>query len=300
MKNPFWCPTLSVNKCLTVPLLLFCVQSFAQENTIRYIYSIDEKIPLAYLRVLPINGKEAFFTDLKGKLELPKTQTAQSTSFNISGYGINDTLISIQEVISVDTIFLKTKEFELPEVAINSTQLSELKIGDSLADLWEVSKPMTLVGIADGEFYHCAIRVKITKKKQLYLDEIKFYVSNILAEKVDVSLRVLYPISSKRIIPGRINSISEFTELLRGTKIITVAKPGWQQVKFTESVPVPNGVVDLFIVFDLLEKEPKSRFAIANQKISKDIDLGFYITGGEIGVLTLDAIHPAVEITFLK
>jgi hypothetical protein len=300
MKNPFWSPILSVNKWLIVPLLLFCVQSFGQDTMVRYIYSLDEKIPLAYLRILPINGKEAFFTDLKGKLELPKTQTAQSTSFNISGYGINDTLISIQQVMSLDTIFLKTKEFELPEVAINSTQLSELKIGDSLADLWEVSMPITLVGAADGEFYRYAIRVKIPKKKQLYLDEIKFYVSNNLAEKVDVSLRVLYPISSKRIIPGRVSSISEFTELLQGTKIITVAKSGWQQVKFSESLQVPNGVVDLFIVFDLLEKKPKSRFAIADQKTSKDIDLGFYTTGGKIGVFNLDAIHPAVEITFLK
>ncbi|WP_192348160.1 hypothetical protein [Algoriphagus sp. Y33] len=300
MKNLFWYPIISANNWLFLLCLVLSLQTYGQESKVWYFFSLDERTPLAYLRLLPTDGKQAFFTDLEGKLALTTSDIPQISSFNISGYGINDTLISIQQLMSLDTVFLKAKEFELPEVAINSRQLSELKIGDSSAEGWEVSKPMGLINGPEGEFYRYTIRVKIPKKNQLLLDKIKFYVSNILAEKVDVSLRVLYPNSGKRIVPGKINSIAEFTELLQENKIITVSNSGWQQVRFQEPMQIPRGVGDLFIVFDLLEKEPKSRFAIVDQKNTKDIDLGFYITGGQIGVNNLDPIHPAVELTFLK
>ncbi len=71
-------------------------------------------------------------------------------------------------------------------------------------------------------------------------------------------------------------------------------------MNFDESVGIPEGVKDLFIVFDLLEKESKSRFMIANQQTSKAIDEAFYNTGGKIGVYNLHPIHPAIELIFLK
>jgi hypothetical protein len=246
------------------------------------------------------DGSFMDFTDLAGKLEYLKQEIPENSLINISGYGINDTLVSVKQLWNTDTIFLKTKEFELPEVAVTASQLTELKIGDSSAARTEVSRPIKLMNGPEGEFYRYTIRVKIPKGKLLLLEEIKFYVSKILAEKVDISLRVLYPNSGKRIIPGKINSISEFTELLQENKILTVSNSGWQQVSFQEPMQIPRGVGDLFIVFDLLEAEPKSRFAIVDQKNSKDIDLGFYITGGQIGVANLDPTNPAVVITFLK
>lgn len=300
MKNPFWCPIRSVNKWLIVLFMLISFQSFGQERSATYFYSYKENIPLAYLRVQVEAGSFMDFTDLAGKLEYLKQEIPENSSINISGYGINDTLLSIKQIWELDTIFLKTKEFELPEVAINSTALSELKIGDALADGWEVTKPIDLNNRSDGEFYRYTIRVKIPKKNQLLLDEIKFYVSQILEEKVDVSIRILFPNRGLQIKSGRINSIQDFTELLQGNKVVEVSKPGWIQVNFDESVGIPEGVKDLFIVFDLLEKEPKSKFAIVNQRISKDIDLGFYINGGEIGVFEGDPFHPAIELTFLK
>jgi hypothetical protein len=300
MKSPFLCPIRSVNKLLIVPLLLIFVQSFGQEKSATYFYSSNKQIPFAYLRVQVEGGSFMDFTDLAGKLEYQKNEIPENSSLNISGYGINDTLLSIKQIWELDTIFLKTKEFELPEVAIKSTLLSELKIGDASADGWELSDPMTVTGGPEGEFYRYTVRLKIPKKKQLYLDEIKFYVSEILEEKVNVSIRMLYPNIGFQIKPGKINSINEFKELLEGNKVVEVSMPGWTQVSFEEPVPIPDSVKDLFVVFDLLEKEPKSRFAIANQRVSKAIDLGFYITGGEIGVANLHPIHPAVEITFLK
>lgn len=174
MKNLFWFPILSANKWLIIPFLLLCFKSSAQERTMRFIYSLDEKIPLAYLRILPDHGEQVFFTDIDGKIELPKTQIANGINFEISGYGINDTLISIQHVMSLDTIFLKAKEFELPEVMINSSKLSELKIGDSSAKEFEVSKPIQLHNGPNGVFYRYTIRVKVPKKKSLFLDEIGY------------------------------------------------------------------------------------------------------------------------------
>lgn len=117
---------------------------------------------------------------------------------------------------------------------------------------------------------------------------------------MDVAIRALFPNSDIQLKLGRNNSIQDFTELLQGNKVVEVAKPGWMQVNFDESVGIPEGVKDLFIVFDLLEKEPKSKFALADQRVSKAIDLGFYITGGEIGVFEGDPFHPAIELTFLK
>jgi hypothetical protein len=96
------------------------------------------------------------------------------------------------------------------------------------------------------------------------------------------------------------NSIVEFTDVLPSNKIIAVTKSGWQQINFNESVQIPIGVSDLFIIFDLIEKIPKSRFAIIDQQTSKDIDLGFYYSSGKIGVFPSNRFHPAVEITFLK
>jgi hypothetical protein len=280
--------------------MLISFQSFGREKNTTYFSSVNEQMPLAYLRVQVKDGSFIDFTDLNGKLEYLKQEIPQNSSIIISGYGINDTLLSIEQIWDLDTIFLRTKEFVLPEVAINSTLLSELRIGDASADGWEVSKPMTVSGGAEGNFYRYSVRVKIPKKKQLYLDEIKFYVSQILEEKVDVSIRILFPNDGMRIQPGRINSIQDFTELLQGNKVVEVSKSGWMQVNFDEPVGIPEGVKDLFIVFDLLEKESKSRFAIVNQRVSKDIDLAFYFMGGEIGVANLDPIHPAVEVTFLK
>lgn len=300
MKNQFWCLITSGSNWLVVPLLLVFVQSFAQDNTVRYFYSLDSNVPLSYLRVVPSDAKQAFFTDLKGKLEIANSKLPQVTSFNISGYGINDTLISIQDFLSAQTIFLETKDFVLPEVSIGSTQLHELKIGDSKAGLWEVKGPIKLLGGEEGEFSRDAIRVKISSRNQHYLDEIKFYVSKSLVQSVYVSVRILFPSPAKKIVPGRKNPVSGFKELLQENKIVNVTKSGWQEVRFAESVQIPVGVSDLFIVFDLLETVPKSNFAIAEQKTSKKIDFGFYLTGGSIGVDNLYPIHPAVEITFLK
>ena len=300
MKNPFWYPIRSVNKCLIIPLVFICFHSFGQERSTTYFYSFNEQIPLAYLRVQVDGGSFMDFTDLTGKLEYLKKEIPENASIIISGYGINDTLLSIKEIWNLDTIFLPSKEFELPEVAVNSTKLSELKIGDSKAEGWQAAKPIGLIGAAEEEFYRYTIRIKIPKKKQLYLEEIKFYVSDILEEKVDVSIRILFPNNGLQLKPGRNNSIQDFAELLQGNKVIEVTKPGWMQVNFDESVGIPEGVKDLFIVFDLLEKEPRSKFALADQRVSKNIDLGFYITGGEIGVFHPDKFHPAVELTFLK
>jgi hypothetical protein len=300
MKNQFGLVIRSVNSWLVVAFLLISSHAFGQERQSIYFYSANEEMPLAYLRVQVVEGRFMDFTDIKGKLEYLKQEIPQNSLINISGYGINDTLISTQQVMSLDTIFLNTKEFELPEVAINSSQLSELKIGDSSAEGWEVTKPIALSRGEEGDFYRYTIRVKVPKSKQLLLDEIKFYVSKILAEKVDVSLRVLIPSTTKRIMHGKMNSIVEFTDVLPSNKIIAVTKSGWQQINFNESVQIPIGVSDLFIIFDLIEKIPKSRFAIIDQQTSKDIDLGFYYSSGKIGVFPSNRFHPAVEITFLK
>jgi hypothetical protein len=300
MKNQFWSRITLENKWLVIIFFLISVQSLAQDSTIRYFYSLDSKTPLSYLRVVPSEGNQAFFTDLKGKLEIPNSELAPIKGFNISGYGINDTLISKRDLLSKETIYLKTKEYILPEFAVKSSQLIEIKIGDSRAGLWDVNNPMKLIGGGEGELYRYAIRVKIPDRSTVYLDEIKFYVSKILAEGVDISIRTLVPSTTKKIVPGRMNPISEFRELLQGNKIVKVTKSGWQQVNFDEIIQIPKGVSDLMIIFDLLEKEPKSNFAIANQKTSKKIDLGFYLTGGKIGVHSLDPVHPAVEVTLLK
>ncbi|WP_091654926.1 hypothetical protein [Algoriphagus ornithinivorans] len=300
MKNPFWYPIRSVNKCLIIPFVFICFQSIGQERSATYFYSSNEQIPLAYLRVQVEGGSFMDFTDLAGKLEYLKKEIPENALINISGYGINDTLLSIKEIWNLDTIFLPSKEFELPEVAVNSTKLSELKIGDAKAEGWQATKPIGLIGSAQGEFYRYTIRVKIPKKKQLYLDKLKFYVSDILKEKVDVSIRILLPNNRMDIKPGKNNSIHDFSDLLQRNKVVEVLKPGWVQVNFDEYVGIPEGVKDLFIVFDLLEKEPKSNFALADQRVSKDIDLGFYITGGEIGVFNPDKFHPAIELTFFK
>jgi hypothetical protein len=300
MKNPFWCPIQSANKWLIVPLFLIFVQSFGQEKNTTFFYSSNERMPLSYLRVQVNGGSFMDFTDLTGKLEYLKKEIPENSYINISGYGINDTLLSVKQLLEVDTIFLKVKEFELPEIAINSTILSEYKIGNATGKVQEVSNPIVTEGAPEGEFYRYTIRVKLPRKKQLYLDEIKFYVSKILEEKVNVSIRILVPKKSLQIKQGKINSIQDFSELLKGNKLVEVSKPGWTQVNLDGSVLIPEGGKDLFLVFDLVEKEPKSRFAIADQRVSKDIDLGFYITGGEIGVFNPDKLHPAVELTFLK
>ncbi|MCH7415427.1 hypothetical protein MM213_18145 [Belliella sp. R4-6] len=300
MKSELSSHILSISKWLFVPLLLFSFKISAQDRTVRFIYSIDDKVPLSYLRVLSDDGKQAFFTDIKGKFEFPQAQTAEKTSFNISGYGINDTLISIQQVMSKDTLFLKAKEYELPEVIINSSHLSELKIGDSSAQEFEVDKPIESHDGLEGVYYRYTIRVKVPKRKSLVLDEIKFYVSKILEKQVEISLRILVPKAPQRIISGKRNSIDDFTDLLPSSKIVAVAKPGWQQIKFSEPVQVPSRASDLFIVFDLLEEQPKSKFAIVNQRTSKDIDIGFYDKGGAIGVFHSESFHPAIEVIFLK
>lgn len=300
MKNPFWYLIRSVNKFLIFLFFVISVQSFGQESHVRYFYSLNEKMPLAYLRLLTEDGKQGFLTDLSGKVNLPQAENIITNSLNISGYGINDTLISIKQILSRDTIFIKVKEFELSEVIISSSMLNELKIGDSSAEIREVSKPITPDGELDAGFYRYTIRVKIPKKKNLILDEIKFYVSNILNEKVDVSLRILYPEPENRIVPGKSNSITEFAELLNENKIIAISTHGWQKIQFEDSVQIPKGIADLFIVFDLLDTTSSSQFALTDQSISKDIDIGFYMNGGKIGVFQKEQIHPAIELTFLN
>jgi hypothetical protein len=195
---------------------------------------------------------------------------------------------------------LKTKDFVLPEVAINSTQLSELKIGDASAGIREVSNPITLYGGSEDEFYRYTIRVKTPKKKQLHLDEIKFHISQNLKEKVNVSLRILAVDNSKNLRPGKNNSISEFVEVLREIKIVSIDNPGWNTVRFNEPIPLPKNAANIFIVFDLLGDGEKSGFSLSDQTVTNNIDLGFYITGGIIGVFESYPIHPAVEVTFLK
>jgi hypothetical protein len=129
-------------------------------------------MPLAYLRVQVEGGSFMDFTNSTGKLEYQKQEIPENSLINISGYGINDTLLSVKRLWEIDTIFLKAKEFELPEIAINSTSLSEFKIGNSSGKIQEVSNPIVTVGGPKGEFYRYTIRVKIPKKEPLYLEEI--------------------------------------------------------------------------------------------------------------------------------
>lgn len=300
MKNPFWCHIRSVNKWLFVPLLLIFDQSFGQEKETIYFYSSNERMPLAYLRVQVKDGNFMDFTDLSGKLEYLKQEIPQNSKIIISGYGINDTLLSVKQIWDLDTILLKTKEFELPEVAITSTLLSELKIGDASVNVMEVTNPIKLIGGAEDEFYRYTIRVKTPKKKQLYLDHIKFHVSKNLKDQVSLSLRILAPANSKNLKPGKNNPMSEFVDILSGTKIISVENVGWNSVQFNKPIQIPKDVIDIFIVFDLLGDGEESRFSLSDQKVTKDIDLGFYITGGKIGVFESYPTHPAVEITFLR
>ncbi|MFN3999793.1 hypothetical protein [Algoriphagus sp.] len=299
MKNPFWCLIPSVNKWLIVPFLLIFVQSYGQEKNTTYFYSSNERMPLSYLRVQVEGGSFMDFTNLTGKLEYLKKEIPENSLINISGYGINDTLLSIKQIWDLDTIFLKTKDFVLPEFAINSTLLSELKIGDASAGIREVSNPITLYGGSEDEFYRYTIRVKTPKKKQLHLDEIKFHISQNLKEKVNVSLRILAVDNSKNLRPGKNNSISEFVEVLREIKIVSIDNPGWNTVGFNEPIPLPKNAANIFIVFDLLGDGEKSGFSLSDQTVTKNIDLGFYITGGIIGVFESSPIHPAVEVTFL-
>lgn len=299
MKNPFWSRTLLVSRFFFLAILLTCGIAKAQNENQVFFYS-TENSPLSYLRVKGQNVTFMSYTDLSGKLEYDKDQIPLNSTIYVSGYGINDTLIVLQNVLKLDTIFLKTKEFILPEFEINSEKLNKLVIGDSNADGWDVKSPMKSANPSESGFYRYTIRVKVPRNEQLYLEKIKFYVSKILTSEVDLTLRVLVPKPTLKIKPGKNNLIQDFSELLPQNEIVQVKDPGWRVVAFNESVPVPKGVKDLFIVFDVLEKEPISNFALAKQKVSKNIDLGFYFSGGIIGLSNLDPIHPAVEITFLK
>jgi hypothetical protein len=263
-------------------------------------FSTLEKTPLTYLRIMVKEGSFVGYTDLSGYLHYKEDQIPKNSSLYISGYGINDTIFTLQNLKELDTVFLKSKEIVLPEFAVSSAQLEKLIIGNSNEGGWEVKSPIKSSNPKEGSVYRYTIRIKIPKNKGYYLGELKFFVSKILTSKVDLSLRVLVPKPTLKIKPGTINYIQDFSELLKENMIVTIDDPGWKTVEFMEPVLIPEGVKDLFFVFDLLEEKPTSNFALANQKTSKSIDLGFYSTEGHIGVFNLDPIHPAVEVTFLK
>lgn len=301
MKNPFWSPIILKGKGLVFGILLSLVVSvvYGQEKVAKYFYDQYAKTPMTYLQLVsPTNGY-LVYTDMKGMAIFPDSVLKTQISFNISGFGVSDTLISAFQLLEVDTVFLKMKDFDLPEVSINSTLLSELKIGDRRRPIREVKRPIGVSGSEDTN-YRYTIRVQVPKRSQLLLDQVNICVSQILEKEEQVVVRLLYPLSVKKIKYGINEQINDFVDLLPSPKIVTIKSAGWNAISFDEPIPIPKGTTDLFILFDLLETDSHSRFAIVEQAVTEDIDLGYYLTGGEIGVFHPYPIHPAVEFIFLK
>lgn len=299
MKNPFWYPITLLKISLFFFLTLFSRQSFSQSGSKIFFYSKTEKTPLGYLKIQEKDGKASFFTDIKGKLDYDKNILSTKSEFIISGYGVNDTLISAKHFLEADTIFLKVKEFVLPELTINSSKLKEIKIGDWTATVDDVSNPIRLFGGQDGEAYRYTVKIQMPKGR-LLLDQLKFHVSAGLNDQVDLVFRVLYSPSLRRISHGKNYPISDFNDLLPSPMIINVHKSGWKKIEFSEPVFIPSGTENLFLVFDILENSYLSNFSISEQSTTKKIDLGFYITGGKLGVFEPFHIHPAIELVLLK
>jgi hypothetical protein len=301
MKNHFWFPFIWKSKGFVFGVFLTVTVNvaFGQGNVERYFYSSEEKAPLTYLQLVsPTNGF-LVYTDMKGMAILPDSVFKTQIGFNISGFGVNDTLISAFQLLKMDTVFLKMKDFDLPEVSINSTFLSELKIGDRRSPIREVKRPIGVTGSEDIN-YRYTVRVQVPKRSQILLDQVNICVSQILEKEEQVVIRLLYPLSAKRIKYGKNEQINDFVDLLPSPKLVTIKSAGWNAISFNEPIPIPKGTTDLFILFDLLETGSNSKFAIVEQAVTKDIDLGYYLTGGEIGVFHPYPIHPAVEFIFLK
>jgi hypothetical protein len=301
MKNPFWSHIIWKSKGLVFGILLSLLVSgvYGQDQVAKYFYDQDAKTPLTYLQLVsPTNGF-LVYTDMKGMAILSDSVFKTQMSFNISGFGVNDTLISAFQLLDMDTVFLKMKNFDLPEVSINSTLLSELKIGDRRSPIREVKRPIGVTGPKNIN-YRYTIRVQLPKRSQLLLDQVNICVSQILEKEEQVVVRLLYPLSAKKLKYGINEQINDFVDLLPSPKLVTIKSAGWNPISFDEPIPIPKGTTDLFILFDLLETGSNSKFAIVEQAVTKDIDLGYYLTGGEIGVFHPHPIHPAIEFILLK
>lgn len=102
-------------------LLFLCAfQSFSQSKTAKgFVYDEDTKQPIPYVNISIIESSNGTSSDESGSYTLEIEEKDLNKNIHLSSLGYNDSIISVEQFIKLDKIFLKAKIEQLNEVVIS-------------------------------------------------------------------------------------------------------------------------------------------------------------------------------------
>lgn len=233
---------------------------------------LDSSKPISYANIIDITDKKSGTTSRKdGTFKLTVTDDSVDHKIFISAVGYRDTILTARQVKDTETIYLKRRNYELPDVVVSGKRLEELVIGDTSSHV--ESKNITLTG-AGGAGFSWGSYINV-KRKEIggYVNELKVYFSEKGFVGTPMALRA-------RLFTGKFTfnyrlHFSDFRDLLPEPVIITPESSGWLTIDLSEyKIPVPKS--GLYFIFTPLDQ--KDKYVSYNKdKKSFHANIGAYV-----------------------
>lgn len=234
-------------------IFLFCISHIAGSVTISgNVFSMNTHTPLPYVSVTDISSFETgTTTDKDGFFRLNIPDTSESVlKLRFSCVGFRDTIIRIQSKQDYIKVFLSERKYPLPAIVIQSSALSEQKIGISEGQILRDSNgdplgvlPSKSAGFGFGVF------VDLSEVKNGIVKSLDYYL--LPKGKPQTPFILRFMIAEEAIRPNIMYPIEMFSDLVH-EPIIVKGKAGWNTISLIDyNIPIQGK--RFFILFTPIE-----------------------------------------------
>jgi len=258
--------------CLFV-LMAHCTT--AQELVIEgLLYEVNSTHPIPYASIIDITNNKAGTTSHEdGSFRLVLPEGADNRDIYISSLGYRDTTLRAGQLIRTDTLYLKPRKYELPDVVVSSKPLKPIEIGNYGADVAKKN------GIAVGKYgggagFSWGVYIKVRKKEVgALLDTLSVFFGEKGFPEAPLLIRILE--FEKEFKKLRMLPRNKFKDLLTEPLIHSAESSGWQSIDLSNyKVRVPD--TGLYILFIPLDKGNKYRYEMT-QGVRYGARIGTYL-----------------------
>src|SRR5690606_19641159 len=160
-------------KILILVFSLFTVFAFSQSKTAKgFVYDEENKQPIPYVNISIIESSNGTSSDENGSFELTIDEADFNKQVHLSSLGYKDSIISVENLIKSDKIFLKAKIEQLNEVVISK------KFEEKFLVVNPIKKKKVKVGLGAGtKPWNIALFVPFKEeyKSLKYLKEVEVF-----------------------------------------------------------------------------------------------------------------------------
>ncbi|MFO7825582.1 MAG: hypothetical protein R6V72_16710 [Cyclobacterium sp.] len=230
----------------------------------------NEALPNRKISFFP--SKEFLITNSEGIVGF-NPDSIVTDEILISGFAIDDTLISIDKISNLGEIKIKVNDILLETFEVKTKRLETLLVGDSSYLVKEEKRARKLGSFSDsGEMYLNDMRygsfVKTPKREEIFISKLFFHVgSSFIKDSILIDIRILGNKEMLRIKPMKVYTLDKFMDLAPKAMLFEVNQIGWNEVVFEPPISIPDYLDSIFILLD--QWEESNSFTISKQNFSK-------------------------------